>query len=94
MVSYSFSIFISIISIIISCIQIDNIDTRRNHLDDLAFKKKIDKKSITKTKRLKYIYKPLIAIFIGIFVLIMNFVHDYYYYGASILIFTCSKFKH
>lgn len=82
-----FSIIISIISLVISLSQINSIDNRENHSDDLGFKKNINKKKMVHTKRLPYIYKTLLAGIIGILVLLLDFVYDYFYYGASIIIF-------
>lgn len=81
------SIIISLISMIISISQIIAINNRRNHTDDLGYKKKIDKKNVVKTKVFKHIYKTIIAGLIGLFVIGVDFVQDYYYYGASIIIF-------
>ena len=36
---------------------------------------------------LKYLFKQVIAIIIGVLVLIINPVHDFYYYGAAIISF-------
>ena len=83
----AFSIFISIISLIISLYQINEIDSRENHSDDLGYKKTKGIQKVNRSKRLKYMYKSLIAAIIGILVLLLDFVHDYYYYGASIIIF-------
>lgn len=82
-----FSIFIAIICLIIAFSQIKKIDNRENHDDDLGYKKTFNQKKKTYTKTFKYIYKLLLAIIIGVSVLVLNFVHDYFYYGSSIITF-------
>ena len=82
-----FSIIFSIICLIISIYQIKSIDKRQNHTDDLGYKKAKGNKKNIYTKRLPYIYKDIIASTLGVLVLLFDFVHDYFYYGASIIIF-------
>lgn len=83
-----FSIVASIISMIISTVQVNQIDAREKHLDDEGYissdkyEKKNDKKSM-----FKYIWKQIIGIILGILILFLNPVHDIYYYGTSIIIF-------
>ena len=84
-----FSIIIAFVSMIISISQVKSINNRETHQDDLGYiyKNYSNKKETNKTGIFKYIYKPLIAIIIGILVILANFVNDIYYYGASIITF-------
>lgn len=80
-----FSMFISIISLIILVIQRKKIYKRENHLDDEGYNSKNKKKEKEKVGR--YIVKPIIAISLAFLALIFNFVSDMYYYGATIIAF-------
>ena len=82
-----FSVFISVISLMISLYQLDSINKRKNHLDDVGYGSKLSKKNTEKISKIKYLYKTLLASVIGILALIMDFVNDICYYGASIIIF-------
>ena len=80
-----FSIISALISMIISISQMKKISIRENHLDDEGYLYK-NTKTFSKKIKFKYIVKQILSLIIGIFVLVMNFVHDMYYYGASIII--------
>ena len=82
-----FSIAIAIISMIISLYQLNAIEKKENHLDDIGYKSVKGRKYTKNRKTFKYIYKPLIAIIIGILTLLINFVNDIYYYSASMITF-------
>lgn len=81
------SVIASVISMIISIVQMNKIHMRENHLDDEGHMyKKNDKKVKGGAVKFKYICKQIISIILGVSVLIFNFVDDIYYYGASIII--------
>ncbi len=83
------SILSAFISLIISWQQASLMCKREQHLDDEGYMSIESNKSDKKNKKriFKYIYKDLIAIFIPILALTINFVYDAYYYGASIFAF-------
>lgn len=82
------SIGAAIISMIISCVQVNEIHNRENHLDDEGYMNS-DKAPKNKKKRpiFKYIFKQLIAIFLAGAILFANFPADAYYYGTAIITF-------
>lgn len=81
-----FSIIMAIISMIISIVQMNKIYMRENHLDDEGYIYNNGSQNVQKGKiQFKYIVKQLISIVLGVFVLVIGFVNDAYYYGASIV---------
>lgn len=83
----TFSTISAIISMTISIRQMKKINDRENHLDDegYIYNNAEEKKKKGKIK-FKHLFKQIISILLGIFVLLANFVADAYYYGASIII--------
>lgn len=81
-----FAIISAIISIIISMVQLNQIDKNQNHKDDIGYKNAGLKIEKSKIKSFKYIYKQILGIIIGIITLLVNFVNDIYYYGSCIII--------
>lgn len=80
------SILAAIISMVISINQMTKIHNRENHLDDEGYMYN-NVEVINKTRKIKFkhLFKQIVSILIGIFVLLANFVADAYYYGASII---------
>lgn len=80
------SIVAAVISLIISFIQINSIQARETHSDDEGYMDvNISKKKNRKKKSyFGYTLKQILGIILGIFVLVMNFVADIYYYGAAV----------
>lgn len=83
----TFSIGVALFSIVISLIQLKSINNRETHADDLGYIYKVKGQIPKKTHKFKYIYKPIIAVLISLFVLGINFVNDIFYYGATIITF-------
>lgn len=82
------SIISATISLIISLTQANCIHYREYKLDDEGYMDK--NKSTKKIKRksyFMYMIKQIIGILLGLFVIVMNFVNDSYYYGAASIIF-------
>lgn len=90
-----FSLLALIVSIIISSSQLNKISIVEKHFDDLGFTSanNITKKEIKNTnmpfkeKIVKYLYKQVIGIILGIGVVVLNPVNDIYYYGVAIINF-------
>ena len=81
-----FSMFISIVSLVILAVQRSKIHKRENHLDDEGYSSK-EKEQKKKGKTFRYIIKPIIAIVISFFALISGLVSDIVYYGSTIIAF-------
>ena len=81
------SIVSSLISLIISAVQSSFIHKREYHSDDLGYMSIDKNKKAAKKKKgiFKYLYKEILGVIIPLVALIMNFVDDSYYYGASII---------
>jgi len=88
-----FSIIFSIIIIIFSSKQLNDISANDNHFNDIGYvsqnmtseeQKELKK---TKGKSKKIIFKPIIGIILGILILIVNPVSDIYYYVACFVNF-------
>lgn len=77
------AIIASVISLIISAIQINDIQERESHSDDEGYIYVNKNKKKNNTSYIKYMIKQFLGIGIGFFVLVMNFVSDIYYYGAA-----------
>ena len=79
-----FSILSGFVSLILSAIQLTNIKNKEYHKDDKGYNSiKGNRKRHPKEKVFRYVYKELIAIVIPTMALLINFVNDIYYYGAS-----------
>lgn len=80
------SIVAAVISLIISFIQINSIQARETHSDDEGYMDVniSNKKNGKKKSYFGYTLKQILGIILGIFVLVMNFVADIYYYGAAV----------
>jgi len=83
-----FSCICALVSMIISLAQASTINKSHNHSDDLGYKQVTNNKKKNDVKKFKYISKQLIGIIVGIITIIINFVSDIYFYGASIIIFS------
>lgn len=87
----------SIISFLISSIQLNKIYKHNNHLDDkgVQYINKDKKNKQVSKERTKYLYKQIISIITCIIILILNPVNDYIFYiGAFIsFILTILSFK-
>ena len=82
-----FSAICAVLSLVLSCVQASGLKNRVNHTDDIGFmSKEVNKNSVkNKVGIFRYLYKEIIAIIIPIVALILNFVYDGYYYGASFI---------
>lgn len=79
------SIIFSIISLIISSTQLNQINIRENNFrEDISTKSKSKRKTKVEGK-FKKLYKPIIALIIAIIIFIINPVSDVYYYGGAVL---------
>ena len=77
------AIIASFISLIISRLQIKDIQERETHTDDEGYMDVNIKKKKKKKLYFGYMIKQFLGIGLGSCVLIMNFVNDIYYYGAA-----------
>ena len=84
-----FSIVCAIISLMISSIQAGKLNTKLNHTDDAGFMSLKDNQNLINSMKkvgiFKYLYKEMIAIVIPVLTLMLNFVQDTYYYGATFI---------
>ena len=83
-----FSMIAAVISLVISVVQINSIKARESHSDDEGYMD-VNANKVSKKKKtyFRYTIKQILGIVISVFVLLMNFVADAYYYGASAIAF-------
>jgi len=61
---------------------------RKKNSQELEIKVYNHEYKVPKKEKFKYSYKPVLSILIGLVALLLNFVDDIYYYGATLIMFS------
>ena len=86
-----FSIVASIVSIIITAVNLKKLQVHDTHMEDKGFISIKENRGVLKNKMsfgekfLKYYFRQILAIIISLIPIFMHLVDDLYYYGASII---------
>ena len=86
-----FSIVASIVSIIITAVNLNKLQVHDTHMEDKGFisitenRRALKNKMKFSEKFLKYYFRQILAIIISLIPIFMHLVDDLYYYGASII---------